>query len=117
MSEIMLLYLFTRVDKIIAIVGMLGGLFLIIGFITAMTADCAYDITKAEKKSAFRRAKITALCAIPVFFLCALIPTQKDLSIIVGGKMAIDIARSEPVTDLAKKLYKLVDKKLDEATK
>lgn len=50
---------------------------------------------------------------IVCFILAVLIPNREQLLIIVGGKLAIDIVQSEEVTETSKKIYQLLQNKLD----
>ena len=42
------------------------------------------------------------------------IPTQKDIMLIVGGKLAIDVVQSPEMKETSGKLYKLFQQKIDE---
>lgn len=111
MSEYFLLYLFSKLDTFQAFfVG--GALLSTMVFIALLTDLEQENVQKNKPRIAF--AKVA-------FFVCVvlavLVPNQKEAAMIVGGKMAIDIAKSEAVTDLSKKIFAVVNKKLDEAAK
>jgi urea transporter len=51
---------------------------------------------------------------LPILIVLAVAaPNSKDLAIIVGGKIAIDVARSEPVSEAATKALELLRAKID----
>lgn len=111
MSEYFLLYLFTRLDLV-------GAAFCICGiFLGAGAAAAWMNSSIAADKATEKIAKRLTIAAAACVFACLVIPSQKDVAMIVGGKLALDISRSQPVQDLASKIYNIVNKKLDEAAK
>lgn len=112
--DIFLLYLFTRVDALhSAIAGMMIPAILIAvisaGFLTAFRFINDEELAK----HAIGVKKIFIISAIAWVFLggmSILVPTQKDLAIIVGGYFTIEAAKS----DTTKKVYQLVQGILDE---
>lgn len=122
MNDYLMLYGFTLLDKFVgAFTGLTFG-FLVLGFIClANGLDRPYSVSMEDDAPRRKRwfAKSKLWFCIAVFFGCSFIamPSQKDMALIVGGKMAIDIAHSKPVSDISAKLIQLINKKLDEAAK
>lgn len=114
MNEYLLLYLFTRVDSFIEA----SGLVLAIGIPVILYYVILYII---ENNIQLHAIDILKKYIIPPVVVAALIciftPTQKELALIVGGKFAIDIAQSEEVTETGKKIYTIIQQKLDEQIK
>lgn len=104
MNDILLLYLFTRLDviKTLLILCLLSIPLLYVFFGIVGNNEVIYG--------PFKR-----LVCLWIFCLLGfvLIPTQKDVMFIVGGKLAIDIAQSPETKETAGKLYQLLQKKLD----
>lgn len=112
MSEYFLLYLFTRLDVVGAMLTLSGLTLLVVTpvvWIAAIEDDSGTTLKRFAKRITF--------AAVVCWTLFAITPSQKDVALIVGGKLALDISRSQPVQDLASKIYNIVNKKLDEAAK
>lgn len=114
--ELFLLYLFTRLDPMhgalcfLTVAPIFVGMGSLIGFSCA--ADFAHSVDERANLHLWRKRLV--LLSVVVFFAAGifkvLLPTQKDLAIIVGGYLAIQAASSEP----AKKVYSIVNGLLDE---
>lgn len=97
MSDVLLLYLFTRVNIVL-------GLCWLAALASAVLAIAAtierYDCFPGDGKwPGFTRAAVAGLCiSIP---LVVLVPGQQSLAIIVGGKIALDAARSDEAKEIS----------------
>lgn len=113
MTDILLLYLFTRLDvltallKVSLVIGVVAGGGVL--FFACMTAseqdDCSW-----VKKYAPRGAVALILLAV----LHVATPSSKDLAIIVGGKIAVDAIRSPQAQEMSQMVLEAVRKKLNE---
>lgn len=118
--DIFLLYLWTRLDSIVAFAWLLavaaGAAF--IGFLITWLVNNDMsefgDKYKTQANSA-KKALLTVAryASIPVLMLL-LIPSQKDAAIIAGGWAAKQIATSEGAQQLSSKTFALINGKLDE---
>lgn len=111
--EYFILYLFAKLSVLHGIAHMAVMFGFLVGGFTILNA--AMDGKPFPHGSKPLQWSKWALVAGLLF--AALVPTQKDVGIIVGGKMAIDIAKSEEVSTISKKIFAVVNKKLDEASK
>ncbi len=133
MNEVVLLYLFTRLDAIgtflflVSFVAFMASIALI-GIALSSASQDPDDWTspdfkrKAAKQLAmapvFRRRAIIAGCVgLVAALLTVATPSQKDMAIIVGGKLAIDAAKSEKGQELAGAVYDAVMAQLKKASK
>jgi hypothetical protein len=111
--DIFLLYLFTRVDNFIAaaaIVWILAGLFLFLCLIFSPIIIGEWeDEGKLHKAIVAAKKPLMWIFGI-CLFISLMIPTKKDMAIIVGGHLAIEAVQS----DAAKKVYAIVTNLLDE---
>jgi len=109
-NEYFLLYLFTRL-------GVLTQLLAFSFAIGAVGSVACYWLLHAEQINCSGPRRI----AIWMFFVglagSIIVPSKQDVAIILGGKMAIDIANSQEVSDVSKKILQAINKKLDEAAK
>lgn len=112
MSEVLMLYLFTRLDAV-------GVFAVIVAHISFGALALLSGVGFVEKNDEAKR--IARVYALPVFcvsaMLAVLVPSSKDLALIVGGKLAIDAARSEKGRELSSAVYDAVMAKLREAAK
>lgn len=121
MSEILLLYLFTRVDAMreLAVLAMVGFSLLTIA------GSAGYLIAKYDRlcgsealAGALRKPlKIVAVCACIAAAASVATPSQKDLAIIVGGSYVIEAARSDKAKEVGGLVYDAIVKQLKEASK
>lgn len=118
MSDVMVLYLFTRVDALNGITSTWGVLFslaaigcILIKFGCRLFVD---DTNRNDLEECAKRMTpwATWTVAAAAFFgiLYVTVPTQRDMAIIVGGHMAVQAVRSET----AQKVYAIVQDMLDE---
>lgn len=116
--DVFLLYLFTRVDDLrgiatcFSLVGFIGGLSYVLFRAVLMVAGDEFKPGERASMEAGLRAFKWPLIAVIVGVIAVkmIVPSQKDLAIIVGGKLAVEAATS----DTAKKVLDLVNGKLDE---
>ena len=125
MSEIVLLYLFTRVD-VLQHAAVVVTAFSLVVFGIATLAWYSEDMTRDLGKEAgnpYRRKADEMLrlrhtlrnVLIVSAVLAVFTPSQRDLAVIVGGKLLIDVAQSKEASETTQKAYKLLQQKLDEA--
>ena len=109
MNDILLLYLFTRVDVIqglLIAIAILGGAILLISGL-----HFGFEL-KLVKWWSFVKWKVLPIY-VSVLLVSVLVPSQKDLAIIVGGHYAIAAAKSET----AEKIKNIIDLTLDKQLK
>lgn len=117
MSEVWILYFFTRVDELKSLLkffALFGGMAALgVCFFTALAAsDDGRGAWDAVKK--LRPGRIAFLIGTAVI-LNAATPTQRDLAIIVGGKLAVDAAQSTTARKLLDLVNATIDSELDKA--
>lgn len=114
--DIFLLYLFTRLDPIL---DTLGGFCFAIEILSILLmisyCICTVEMTgrKKEEAEAFRnKLPIKSVVSIFILLVCikTLVPSQKDLAVIVGGSLAIKAVQSET----ASKVMSIINKTLDD---
>ena len=110
MNEYFLLYLFTRL-------GAIKEFFSILTAVTGFSVGVLYDALYFEQIDLKGLRRLSVPLFIFGCFGAILVPTKQDVAIILGGKMAIDVARSQEVSDVSKKILQAINKKLDEAGK
>lgn len=114
--DIFLLYVFTRVNVLLTIFGVAAFVLLFIVALLHMTADIngigrdnRDEITKKHRQSANRLLWV----AVPCVVMVAIIPSQRDLAIILAGHGLFEIAKSETAGRLASKSVQLIEQTLD----
>lgn len=95
MSDVLLLYLFTRVDVLLAVCAFVV---LIAVFGIAVACIFRFDSWGDEGWPVFFRPAVIALCVAGAVLL--VVPDQKSLAIMIGGKVAIDAARSPDAQEI-----------------
>lgn len=106
MNETLLLYLFTRVNPVIAILVVVTFIGYGVALFTLM-----YGTIESEPKI-FKFTKISSTIATISLVLFAAIPTQKDLAIIIGGSYVIEAAKSDKAKELSGLLYDAIKDQL-----
>ena len=107
--EAVLLYLFTRVDVLLTIsviVIILGGMAM---FFSAIFSNIEKGQGPAEILAS-KWFKTGRNCLIACVAVLVIVPSQRDLAIIVGGTLAVHAAKS----DTARKIVDLANQVLDE---
>ena len=113
MSDLFLLYLFTRLD-------ILQGLFtfftVVLGIVNVvLTAVVLFEgINSPTVRGRLRWLWIGFVVAV---LGTAAIPSKADMAVIVGGKFAIDIARSDKAAVLGNALYQWALEQIQENRK
>lgn len=103
------LYLFTRLDPLhtfFVVIAGFSGFMLFLGGVGLVVND---DIGKFFA-SQIRRAVIGL--SMGLLFILA-VPTKSDMALILGGHFGLQAATSEPVTETADKVYRMIQKELD----
>ena len=118
--DILVLYLFTRLDAIHAAFGFLTfvsfiALFAVIALAASAFGSCSGDEEEEVKDSAAKLIKSATITFLVFAGLYTATPTSRDMAIIVGGHWAYEGVTSEYVTGTALKLHELVNRELDEA--
>ncbi len=118
MTDVLLLYAFTRLDAIHALFiaamivsGLCGSYVVFIARIDGFTLAQPVD----SRMSRFARRLFAAGIAAAV--CVALLPSQRDLAIIVGGKVAIDAARSPEAQEVGGLVLDAIKRQLQESGK
>ena len=113
--DIFLLYLFTRVDPLMVFLACsafalaMAALFIYINSDMGSWRDNHREKEIAEKKLAMQFLK----AAIPFVVALVVIPSQKDLALILAGYGVIEVAKSETAGRLASKSVRLIEQTLD----
>lgn len=110
MLEIVVLYLFTRVDDLRFALGWCIALTIVIAAMRAVAIG-----SKSDSGDEFNDIRAASWWKFVVIFLMFVsmkvaVPSKVDMAIIVGGKLAVDAVRSET----AEKVLLLVNETLDE---
>ena len=115
MSDVLLLYLFTRLDS--ANVALAVGAF-------ASLLGCAllgFYIAGTPPKEQLEKVLVwlNRMAAILVTLVCLLVllPNQKEAAIIIGGKVALDAIRTPEAKEIGQDVLNVVRKTLKEASK
>ena len=101
MNDILLLYLVTRAGAIGSLFGGLAFIAAVAGAVTLfiLALNISDNATEGEGPAAWKFwRKVAAgfvMTTIIFGFLHAAIPSNKDIAIIIGGKIALDAARTE----------------------
>lgn len=108
MSDVLLLYLFTRLDALIV----LGGIGVFLGAISLFGAFMYCSVEYDSPYPHWRKhlAAIAAFVAV-----LAVVPSKSDMAIIVGGKIALDAGRSETGQDVAGEVLEAIRAQLRRA--
>lgn len=115
MTDVLLLYLFTRLD---AICGLLLTIVAAIGiggvYIAHTARSDAFILEQPVDEGFARLGRRMMLSAIAASVLLVLVPSQRDLAIIVGGKVAIDAARSPEAKEIGGLVLDAIKRQLQE---
>lgn len=123
--EYFLLYLLTSVGKVAALLKMSGVIFILaavvlaVGVLVAILFSADYDKTLDECigkfKSAFGKPLKAILISTAVLYsLGSILPTERDMALIVGGGIAYQAATSDKGRELGGKAVELLMQKVDE---
>lgn len=116
MSEVLLLYLFTRLDSAndALAVGALASLLgcALLGFYIA-----AETLPKEKLEKALVWLNRMAAILVTLVCLLVLLPNQKEAAIIIGGKVALDAIRTPEAKEIGQDVLNVVRKTLKEASK
>jgi len=105
MQEVLLLYLFTRLDAVNVLLGVGIFAFGVVAWVALLAYADGYDWGLLWMKR-----------SIVVFVVCVvafvLTPSQKDAAIIVGGAIAIHAAKSEKGKEMGQAVYDAIMREL-----
>ena len=106
MSTAWMLYWFTRLDAI-------NGLLFAGVFICAATGAISlvmYFHSDGKDGKYWKKLFAGAICSAVLFVLT---PTQKDVAIIAGGQLAVNVAQTPEAKELGNKVLQVINKELD----
>ena len=112
MSDVFLLYLFTRLDAFGAAMQMLA----FVSAFAAFVLTIGSLVEPEDFPAKHMRNPVLAIFCVSAFLALAT-PSKTDMAIIVGGKLAIDAARTPEAKELAGELYEAVMYQLKAAQK
>jgi len=123
--EYFLLYLLTSVGKVAVVLKMSGVIFIlaavftVIGVIISVIFSVEYGTTLEEAldkfKSAFGKPLKTILISTAVLYsLGSILPTERDMALIIGGGVAYQAATSDKGREIGGKAVELLMQKVDE---
>jgi len=123
--EYFLLYLLTSVGKVAALLKMSGVIFILaavftaIGVIISGISSVEHSTTLKESidkfKSTFGKPLKAILISTAVLYsLGSILPTERDMALIVGGGIAYQAATSDKGRELGGKAVELLMQKVDE---
>ena len=124
--EFFLLYLFVMIEKLAAFLAIGGGVFLWASASALSTYLLSFLMSKSKeefeeyiiKTKRYRRwSTIVAFFGMFMFVTSNLLPTKKDLAIIVAGGMTYNVLTSEPAKEIGGKALELLRKQMDDALK
>jgi hypothetical protein len=110
MNDVLLLYLFTRVDTFIGMASTTLGIGSLIYAFSIAFRKIEMDLPPWRP----RMCGVIATCLLTIILF---VPSQKDLAIIVGGKYALDAVRSPQAAELSGLVMDAVRATLKNATK
>lgn len=108
MTDILLLYLFTRLDALIALSGF-------IAFASAVTCLGAMMFYGVERDRLYPHWKKHVAIFVACIALTTAIPSKSDMAIIVGGKIALDVGRSETAQEIGQEVVDAIRAQLRKA--
>lgn len=116
MSDILLLYAFTRLDALHSLLnGELLGFTLTVAFsLVVASALAPVEFKNSAPKMRKWGKGLLIVSAIGVA-LHALVPNRTDMAIIVGGKIALDVGRSETAKEIGNEVMGAVRATLRQA--
>lgn len=124
--EFFLLYLFVSIEKIAAFLALGGSLFQwsVIAFcftyvLSFLMSKNKEDMQSYNKKMSKHR-KLTVAGAVigaVLFTTSALLPTKKELAIIVGGGLTYQLLTSDTAKEVGGKAIELLKKQIDDVLK
>lgn len=123
MSDILLLYLVTRAGAIGSLFGNVAIAILALGAFGLFVGGMWINdfVSRDEVAAAWKRWRRIAVClavmAATSGFLGVAIPNNKDMAIIIGGKIALDAARSETGQEIGADVLAAVRAQLKAAAK
>jgi chromate transport protein ChrA len=109
MNETFMLYLFTRLDSFNRVL-VVGGVFLLIGTVITVIVAIGLKTDGDEYPKIFHR--IWAAFALIVLFNIV-VPTQKDVALILAGSTIMSIARTDEAQRITSKSVRVVEQYLD----
>lgn len=130
MNDVLLLYLFTRLDAInvlALVLAMGGGVAAVAAAMTAWAKEDTAEIWAREPENpryknrmasaAALRAKIRPLAIFAFAFavVTVAIPSKTDVAVIVGGKIALDVGRSETAQEVGQEVVDAIRAQLKKA--
>lgn len=116
MSDIFLLYIFTRVDSVASAMIALTFLFTLLSAIWWMArcgAFTTYAMSDDNKMAFSKTSKRFAVASMVCLALSVAIPSQKDLMFILAGVGVLEVAKSETAQRLAGKSVQVIEQYLD----
>ena len=119
MSDVLLLYLFTRLDAVQFVIVGVSTVCLLAAVVALLGWCVEVDIERRPGKiAAWKRcASRFGAAAACGFVLFAFVPSSKGMAIILGGKWTIDALRSPEAKEVGGLLMDAVKAKLKDAAK
>jgi len=123
--EYFLLYLLTSVGKVAVLLKMSGVIFIIaavvlaVGVLVAILFSAEYDKTLDECISKFKSAfgkplKAILISTAVLYSVGSILPTERDMALIIGGGVAYQAATSDKGKEIGGKAVELLMQKVDE---
>ena len=123
--EYFLLYLLTSVGKVAVLLKMSGVIFILaavftaVGVLFSILFSAEYDTTLEgaldKFKSAFGKPLKAILISTAVLYsLGSILPTERDMALIIGGGVAYQAATSDKGREIGGKAVELLMQKVDE---
>lgn len=123
--EFFLIYLLTSVTKVATLLKISGVffwatvVFTILGVFVSMAVGNEYDSTIKEELSKFKELfgkyiKTLLITTSILYTLGAILPTERDMALIIGGGLAYQAVTSDKGREVGGKAVELLIKKVDE---
>ncbi len=123
MSDVWMLYLFTRLDSLqtgLGFVTFMGGVAFVLA-IAFIWSYIAVEMRREDRAPAYKQLRIYGTLAVlawmAVGLLYLLTPSSKDMAVIVGGKVTLDAIRSPQAQEVGGLVLDVVREKLKDAGK
>lgn len=116
MSDIFLLYIFTRADAasdLLSLVTFVSTILAGIWWMAACGALSAYGVPEEKAQRWGKVSKQFAIAALVGASLTAMLPSQKDLMFILAGVGVLEVAKSETAQRIAGKSVQVIEQYLD----
>lgn len=116
MSDIFLLYIFTRADaaqNLLVLITFVSAMLTALWWMTACGVFSSYGLLEEKKQRFGKVSKRFAVASLVAASLATALPSQKDLMFILAGVGVLEVAKSETAQRIAGKSVQVIEQYLD----